>query len=228
MSHLVRLLFATAALAIGVQVQAVPLNNAFGGAPFLDTPLPGTTSALRPELAGTVLVDESQPFSFAGLNISGTVQSRVVRETTSGTLDFYWRILVDPRSTGGGIGAFRLIDFDFASLTDADWRIDGLGATAPGIGRLFNPADHPEGAINFLFDPNVMAGEGGSNFFFLHTSATDYARTAHYDLLGGPDRVLSELFSTYAPAAVPEPEITALMVAGLGLLGVVARRRRRS
>ena len=179
--------------------QRTEIRGAGGGlgAPALDQ--------AAPELAGTVLQDVITPFSFAALNISGAVQNRVVREDGTGTLDFYWRILVDPASTGGGIGAFRLTDFGYSNLTDADWRIDGVGANGPDIGRLFNPATHPDGAINFLFDPSVAAGAAGSNFFFLHTSATNCALTANYDLLGGPNQTLSDVFQTFAPSAVPEP-----------------------
>jgi hypothetical protein len=214
---------AAALLALANNASAVALDNSFSGQPFLDTALGGTTSALRPELAGVVLQDVIQPFSFAG--ISGTVQNRVVRETGTGTLDFYWRILVDPASTGGGIDAFRLGDFGYSYLSDADWRIDGLGSAAPYTARLFNPATHPEGDINFLFeDPPVPPGTVGSRFFFLHTSATNYAQTAFYDLLGGPNQTLSGTFDTFAPA-VPEPSSVLLMALGLAALGVAIRRR---
>jgi hypothetical protein len=219
-----------AAAVLGATVQsagATPLDNGFSSQPFLDTTLPGTTVAARPELAGVVLADVLTPFSFASPGISGTVQNRVVREDSTGTLDFYWRVLVDPSSAPGGISALRLINFGYSDLTDADWRIDGLGSDAPTTARLFNPAGHPDGAINFLFDPSVDAGDAdGSNFFFLHTSAVNYAETASYDLLVGPPEGLSGLFRTFAPAAaVPEPSPASLLALGILTLGWLRYRR---
>lgn len=189
--------------------------------PFADTALPGTTVAVRPELAGTVLEDVLTPFSFNG--VTGTVQNRVVRETSTGTLDFYWKVDVDASASGEAVRSFRLIDFGYEHLTDADWRIDGLGSVAPTTGRLFNEAGYPTGAINFLFDDVLTAGSA-SSFFFLHTDATSYAMSAQYDLLGDGTQSLSGLFNTFAP--VPEPESYGMAAVGLMLTGVMMRRRR--
>lgn len=221
-----RFVFSALTLALGflthTGAQAVSLTEPVA-TPFADTVLSGTKAAVRPELAGLVLEDVLTPFSFDG--VTGTVQNRVVRETGTGTLDFYWKVNVDAASTGPGVGTFRLIDFGYDNLKDADWRIDGLGTVAPTTGRLFNVAGNPSGAINFLFDSTVLAG-GASRLFFLHTDATSYAQSAKYDLLTGGTQQLSGAFSTFAPAAVPEPASYGLAAVGLALMGVMMRRRR--
>jgi hypothetical protein len=203
--------------------QAVALTQPVFPTPFADTALGGTTVAARPELAGTVLEDVITPFSFNG--VTGTVQNRVARETASGTLDFEWKINVDASSTGTGVGAFRLIDFDPAKLTDADYRTDGLGSVAPTTARLFNSTSYPTGAINFLFDSGIAAGSS-SRFFFLHTDATSYAKTAQFDMLTAGSQQLSGTFATFAPS-VPEPSSHALMLVGLVGIGAAMRKSRR-
>lgn len=214
-------------MALCTATQAAPLNKGFAGEPFLDTGLSGTTSALRPELAGTVLEDVIQEFSL--LNIKGNVQSRVVREDGTGTLDFSWRVWVLPSSTGGNVSTFRLKDFGYDHISDADFRTDGVGSVAPYLARVFNPATHPTGAINFGFtDPAIGPGDpndiqNGSYFFFLRTTALDYSKTALYDLLGGPSDAPTDTFTTFAP--IPEPS-SALLGSSALFVASLARRRR--
>lgn len=208
------------ALLASTAAHAVALTEPVSPAPFADTFLTGTSSALRPELAGDVIADDIQAFSFQGVN--GTIQNRVVR-SVSGNLDFYWKINVDASSTGRGISAFRLIDFGVENIKDADWRVDGLGTEMPDTARLFNATPYPTGAINFLFADGVEANES-SKFFFLHTNATSFAKTARFDLLTIGDESLSPVYSTFAPA-VPEPSTYAMLIAGLAVAGVAMRRR---
>jgi hypothetical protein len=193
--------------------------------PYSDVDLFGTTTALRPELAGTVLEDLLTPFSIsgAGESLSGRIQNRVVR-SNDGTLDFYWRIIHGEGR--GDIHAFRVIGFaDFA--LDADWRIDGLGGAAPDIARFFGS---DEGSVNFLFNTDeVGIADDSSRFFFLDTEATSYALTGQFDLLCAPSGCISSLYETFAPVpseVVPIP--SAVWLFGSGLLGLAGIARRRA
>jgi len=221
-----QLLWTLALLGCALSSQAVTLDKNFAGNPnFKDTVLPGTTAVARPELSGTVLEDQMQSITFAGLSF--TIQNRVVRETTSGTLDFYWRIRdISPSgattSPPGALSAFRLGNFGYASIVDADWRSDSDGTVGPSSARVFNPLMNPSGDINFLFGPTTVGLSDESTFFFLHTDATSYARTAVYDLLA--DAQLSGPFMTFAPA-VPELQTWLLMAGGLLALGWIKRRQ---
>lgn len=191
------------------------------------TPLPGTTAAAEPNLAGVVLADTVNPFSFSayGGTVSGTVQSRVVREDGTGTLDFYWRVISDGESAGG-IGSFRIGNFVVPAF-DANYRLDGLGDTGPGAGYAFSAFPND---MNFEFTRSTAGSldAGHESFFmFLHTNATSFNATGLYDLTNVGQTQISGEYWTYAPA-VPEPETYALLLAGLAGMGFVARRRRAS
>lgn len=182
---------AAALLLIGGPALAVPL-------PVGDTPLPGTTVAARPELAGTVLQDRLVPYSLVmgPRRLTGVIQQRVVRETKTGTLDFAWRIRPNP---GGNLPviSFRLSDFG-PFITDGDWRIDGLGPVAPTSARVFPTP----GQVNFQFaqTPVGPSPAQASRFFFLHTRAVRYRPTAKYDLLCAPSGCMTGSYQTFAPA----------------------------
>lgn len=183
------------------------------------TNLPGTTVAARPELAGVVLEDDTTAYSFnggAGV-VNGTVQSRVSRSNSDGTLTFSWRIETDG-SSEDTIRAFRLGGFGtFAN--DGDYRIDSLGEVGPSDAYNFG-----NGNVNFNFTADELDPGQSSLFFFLKTTATTYAATGLFDLVSGNE--ISGAYATFAPtAAVPEPATWLMMIAGFGLVGAAARRR---
>jgi hypothetical protein len=212
------LLATTLLAAVAGSAHAVLLN------PGDIKPLPGTTVAAEPQLAGIVVVDELLPFSFAdgGGNISGAVQVRVVRSTVDNTIDFYWRIFNDSNSSDA-ISLIHVGDFN-ASFYDVNWRIDGLGDVAPTAGlRHLPPIDN---AFDFLF-ANLLQPGTTSKFLFLDTDAFSYERTAIFHLLD-LDQVSSSInFMAYAPSyrTVPEAGSLALVVAGLSAIAFTRRRK---
>lgn len=184
--------------------------------------LNGTSVALQPNLAGTIIEDELVNFAYASGSgtVSGAVQLRVVRSSVDSSLDFYWRVFNDA-SSSNAIGGFRLGDF-FTDTYDANYRTDGLGNDAPDSATRFSGTQ--SSYVNFIFDGGLAAGDF-SNFFFLDTSATHYARTGLYDLASVGNLGISSSFSMFAPATrVSEPAGGLLISAGL--MALYLRRRK--
>ena len=188
-------------------------------------PLTGTTVAAEPQLAGTVLVDEIIPFSFGvGSDfISGSVQQRVVRSSVDNTIDFSWRVLNTGEGSLAPIGSFRVGNF-VSPEYNANYRTDGSGNLGPDHAHRFTGSE--DTFVNFLFSNNGLGANKGSYFFFFDTTATNYAKTAFFDLTGTGAGNISGSFAAYSPAAVPELETYSMILAGLGLMGFVARRRK--
>ena len=203
-------------------------------APGATVALPGTTSAAQPFLAGVVLQDELIPFSLAVSQqsqdlITGTVQQRVVQENATGTLDFYWRIT---QLSGGSLGYLRVGNF-ITNTYDANYRTDGLGDVGPtsltrftnGLGGATNDFSANFNFVNAASGTTLASGQS-SLFMFLHTNATTYDKKAFFDIASAGTFTASASFAAYGPTAVPEPGTYALLIAGLGVVGVVVRRRR--
>lgn len=191
---------------------------------FVD--LSGTTSADEPWLAGTVVEDVMTAFSFSayGGTVSGSVQNRVVL-ADDGTYDFYWRVFNDENSAGA-IYSWRIGGFVIDSY-NANYRIDGLGDIAPSSAYLFGVDG---GYVNFYFlneagAPSLSAGLS-SNFFFFDTDATYYDSSAFYDLTNYGQTEISDAYTTFAPADVPVPEPTTLLLLLGGLVSASRWQRR--
>jgi hypothetical protein len=166
------LLGAAFVLSIGALVSpanAVPVTP---GAPAV--PLAGTTSAVRPDLAGVVVADVVRPFSVntGGGYFRGSVQDRVVRNYRTGTLDFYYRVYLDPSSTGSLTRVTRDGFFPGTILTDCDWRIDGLGQRAPH--QVWRNDDGQWVYFDHSYGATIHPGEQ-SRFVFVKTNAKDFS-----------------------------------------------------
>ena len=157
---------ALALIVLPSAASAVPL------APGNFVNLTGTSAEARPELTGVVLQDVIRPFSVdhgGGNFTTGTIRDRVVRETDSGTLDFYYKISNDVSSAGS-------VDFvthnSFAGFgTDVDFRTDGVGTIGPD--QASRNAAGDEVLFDF-FSTNLLFPGAESFFFFVKTDATDF------------------------------------------------------
>lgn len=230
--HIVAAIFAVGMFASASTALAIIVN------PGDTVNLPGTTFAVEPNLGGTVLEDELINFSFSanqqatGL-ITGVVQQRVVRESNTGTLDFYWRI---SELTSGSLGYFRIGDFN-STIFDANYRIDGLGSVGPNSITRFMPgmggATDTFGA-NFNFadysltggNPDTLFAGSESFFMFLHTDATSYDKSAFFDVASTGTYTASQTFAAFSPTT-PVPEPGTMMLLGIGVFGMAVYGKRK-
>jgi hypothetical protein len=155
----------------------------------------GTSAASQRGLEGVVLIDVLVPYRLAAGEqvVNGVVQNRVVRSKALGTLDFYWKIVPDPASTGS-ISVFKVAGFrEF--VRDGNWRIDSRGDVAPTVIRNFG-----HGFLNFAFSGSGIGPTKASPFFFVHTEATQFANVGTYELICSEVACNSQTFKTAAPA----------------------------
>jgi hypothetical protein len=161
-------------------------------------PLTGVTLMDRPELAGDIIFEETRQFT-DGEFFSGTFRTRVVRETVSGTLDFYY--LAAPTQD-----AFSVTGFD-AFTTDVDFRLDIPGDPDPGGGASGVARSEDGDTLFFSFR---------NGFTFVQTNATDFARTGSA-AFSDPSGNIARLSGVATPIPLPPA-----LYAGLTGLAIAA------
>jgi hypothetical protein len=153
-------------------------------------PTPGTTLAARPALAGTVIYDNLVGVATTDFNGSivfyGYLEDRVVRETATGTLDFYQSLRVDliPHATPISTQIDTVSRSSFSGFaTDVDWRSDGLGTPPISPTQASRTADGK--TVTFNFDKPISTGQT-SFFYFVKTNATNFDVDGQTTLTFGP------------------------------------------
>lgn len=203
---------------------ALAMAGAIGSAHALDVAASSGPTAGPPTIAaalGTLLDSISTAITTPTFN--GTARAAVYDGPEDGmNLNFYYQfsnnggeddtLSAISRMTAGGFGDWAT-DVSQSSTSFGDFVAGTVAANTVDRGGT--------GVVGFNFTPGgVMPGES-TNVMEIRTSATDYTSNWMAVIDGtagfGP---------AFAPtAAIPEPETYAMMLAGLGLLGFVGKRR---
>jgi PEP-CTERM motif len=202
----------------------------------------GKVDSINSTAVGSLCIDCELTFQFGGYTLSSISATEI--KFSGGFITFYLGFGADndfsTSNAGGSAGDLVEATNGALFLTLAGHAIDAAGNTFVGIGAnigtvvptgfgsgLLDVDTSAGGIANTFFDTNsipALFGGGnadlelGSSFSGLHPVYPD-------ECPGGPACVRGSV-DTIATVVVPEPGTYTLMLAGLGLLGFVAGRRK--
>jgi hypothetical protein len=141
-------------------------------------------------------------------------------------LDFYYQFTNNASSKNG---IERFTGYDFSSLGASVMSVFQTGAAFGMFTAGTETSDYADrtalGVIGFNFVPNAHSkiNPGTTSFTqIIRTNARSYT-VGNFGLLDG----IGDNAAGFAPAsAVPEPESYAMLLAGLGMIGTIIRRRK--
>jgi hypothetical protein len=171
---------------------------------------------------GTLL--DSATTLVSNISYNGTARTAVY-DTGTG-LDFYYQFTNNASSKNG---IERFTGYDFSSLGASVMSVFQTGAAFGMFTAGTETSDYADrtalGVIGFNFVPNAHSkiNPGTTSFTqIIRTNARSYT-VGNFGLLDG----IGDNAAGFAPAsAVPEPESYAMLLAGLGMIGTIIRRRK--
>jgi len=205
---------------------AIALVGAFGVANA--TPLVFNTNTASVDVVGTFFSGtllESAITDVTTPSYTGTARTAVY-DTGTG-LDFYYQF-TNNASSSTGVERFSAYDFSTIGVLDVDvyQTASGFGDFIAGTEKSDFADRTAQGVIAFSFVPNTNSkiNPGKTSYTqIIRTNARAYT-DGNFGLLNGH----ATNAAAFAPALpVPEPESFAMLLAGLGLMGTIARRRSR-
>jgi hypothetical protein len=179
-------------------------------------------------LAGVIIDERSTPYSYL-INdgtlsaLWGTIESRVVRSSLDGTVDFYWRIVPTANPFGGAVpnGIIRSFITYAPAIGEAtpnvDWRTDlPDGIVPPEQVRRFG------NQYEYRFPLGVGVGLP-SRWFFLDTQLPTYFFTDGRINMLDESGNSTPFYPGFQPL-IPEPATVSLFLVGAGI--ILLRRQR--
>lgn len=186
---------------------------------LIDTPTANVDYSAT-AFGGTLLAQATTNISNASYN---GIARTAVYDTGTG-LDFYYQFSNNASSLNG---IERFTGFNFSSLGTSAVSVYQTDAAFDLFVTGTERADYADrtalGVIGLNFVPNGASkiNPGSTSFTqIIRTNARHY-QAGNFGLLDG----IGDNAAGFATAAVPEPETYSLLLAGLGLMGTIARRR---
>jgi hypothetical protein len=192
----------------------------------------------------TLLASASNSLIFLTDNV-GSVLDQVWQDNTTGKLSFLTRIVM----TQAGYEVNDIVRSGFTGFTtDIQWfretgsnlatqgfRLKSAGRTS-SIGTTADVYDANH--VNLRSDISVEEGKPTSGWYVINTDATSFTTltgttASNYGMflrstgedVGAPASLYISAFAPTTVVAVPESDTYAMLLAGLGIVGFVARRR---